>query len=137
MAECRKTGGDCQSVIDKWKEISDKQSQQLDETLKNNPAEALAWDKESAEGGLAGNNTAAAGTGAQAGKNAADNNALAIVAGGYSAAAGSGVVAVAVGQRTQYQVNNTTDDLDMAGSCEGTRKQCAAHLVLGGIKMIT
>ncbi|WP_333501874.1 VENN motif pre-toxin domain-containing protein, partial [Kluyvera genomosp. 2] len=52
LADCRKTGGDCQSVIDKWKEISDKQSQQLDDTLKNNPAEALAWDKESAEGGL-------------------------------------------------------------------------------------
>jgi filamentous hemagglutinin len=79
-------------------------------------------------GGLAGNNTAAAGTGAQAGKNAADNNALAIVAAGNSAAAaGSGAVAGAVGQGSQYQANNTSDDLDMAGSCEGTREQCAVR----------
>ncbi|MDI3359365.1 VENN motif pre-toxin domain-containing protein [Lelliottia sp. V89_10] len=52
LSDCRKSGGDCQSVIDKWKNVSDKQSQQLDETLKDNPASALAWDKELAEGGL-------------------------------------------------------------------------------------
>lgn len=34
------------------KKISDEQSQQLDKTLKDNPASALAWDKELAEGGL-------------------------------------------------------------------------------------
>ncbi|KFC07163.1 hypothetical protein GTGU_02085 [Trabulsiella guamensis ATCC 49490] len=57
-----------------------------------------------------------------------DNNALAIVvAGNSAAAAGSGAVAGAVGQGSQYQVNNTTDDLDMAGSCEGTREQCAVR----------
>ncbi|KFB98696.1 hypothetical protein GTGU_04366 [Trabulsiella guamensis ATCC 49490] len=57
-----------------------------------------------------------------------DNNALAIVAAGNSAAAaGSGAVAGAVGQGSQYQVNNTTDDLDIAGSCEGTREQCAVR----------
>lgn len=52
LSDCRKSGGDCQSVIDKWKKVSDDQSQQLDETLKDNPASALAWDKELAEGGL-------------------------------------------------------------------------------------
>lgn len=52
LSDCRKSGGDCQAVIDKWKKISDNQSQQLDETLKDNPASALAWDKELAEGGL-------------------------------------------------------------------------------------
>lgn len=49
LSDCRKSGGDCQSVIDKWKKVSDDQSQQLDETLKDNPASALAWDKELAE----------------------------------------------------------------------------------------
>ena len=58
----------------------------------------------------------------------ADNNALAIVAAGNSAAAaGSGAVAGAVGQGSQYQANNTSDGLDMAGSCEGTREQCAVR----------
>lgn len=52
LSDCRKSGGDCQAVIDKWKKISDNQSQQLDETLKDNPASSLAWDKELAEGGL-------------------------------------------------------------------------------------
>ena len=58
----------------------------------------------------------------------ADNNALAIVAGGNTAAAaGSGAVAGAVGQGSQHQANNTSNDLDMAGSCEGTREQCAVR----------
>ncbi|WP_223882185.1 hypothetical protein [Kluyvera genomosp. 3] len=52
MSDCRKSGGNCQDIIDKWKKISDEQSQQLDKTLKDNPASALAWDKELAEGGL-------------------------------------------------------------------------------------
>ena len=52
LSDCRKSGSDCQAVIDKWKKISDNQSQQLDETLKDNPASALAGDKELAEGGL-------------------------------------------------------------------------------------
>lgn len=59
----------------------------------------------------------------------ADNNALAIVAGGNTAAAaGSGAVAGAVGQGSQHQANNTSNDLDMAGSCEGTREQCTVRV---------
>ncbi|HFP3820641.1 TPA: hemagglutinin repeat-containing protein [Escherichia coli] len=52
LSDCRKSGGNCQDIIDKWKKISDEQSQQLDKTLKDNPASALVWDKELAEGGL-------------------------------------------------------------------------------------
>ncbi|WNG98518.1 hypothetical protein [Escherichia coli] len=52
MSDCRKSGGNCQDIIDKWEKISDEQSQQLDKTLKDNPASALVWDKELAEGGL-------------------------------------------------------------------------------------
>lgn len=52
LSDCRKSGGNCQDIIDKWEKISDEQSQQLDKTLKDNPASALVWDKELAEGGL-------------------------------------------------------------------------------------
>ncbi|HGB0711008.1 TPA: hemagglutinin [Salmonella enterica subsp. enterica serovar Typhimurium] len=52
MAACRKSGGDCQTVIDRWKKVSDEQSRTLDETLKDSPVSALAIDKERAEGGL-------------------------------------------------------------------------------------
>ena len=52
LSECRKFGGDCQAVIDKWKKVSDEQSAQLDITLNDNPLVALGWDKEVAEGGI-------------------------------------------------------------------------------------
>ncbi|WP_238157656.1 hemagglutinin repeat-containing protein [Aeromonas salmonicida] len=52
LSDCRKLGGDCQSVIDKWQRISDDQSTKLDETLKNNPLAAQVADKESAQGGI-------------------------------------------------------------------------------------
>lgn len=44
-------GGDCQNVIDKWKKISDEQSAEIDQKLKDNPLEALVIDKEVAKGG--------------------------------------------------------------------------------------
>ncbi|CNI58180.1 adhesin [Yersinia pseudotuberculosis] len=53
LSDCRKSGGNCQAVIDKWKKVSDEQSVKLDETLKNNPLEAQVWDKEVAQGGIA------------------------------------------------------------------------------------
>ncbi len=37
LSECRKSGGDCQAVIDKWKQVSDKQSAETDQKLKNDP----------------------------------------------------------------------------------------------------
>ena len=51
MQSCKASGGDCTAVIDKWKKVSDEQSNNLDDTLANNPAGAVAWDKEVAEGG--------------------------------------------------------------------------------------
>ncbi|HDG1688489.1 TPA: VENN motif pre-toxin domain-containing protein, partial [Kluyvera cryocrescens] len=51
LSECRKSGGDCQSVIDKWKQISDKQSAETEQKLKDNPLEVQVVDKESAQGG--------------------------------------------------------------------------------------
>ncbi|MGR1221671.1 endonuclease toxin domain-containing protein [Aeromonas veronii] len=52
LSDCRKSGSDCQSVIDKWLRISDDQSAKLDETLKNNPLVAQVEDKKSAQGGI-------------------------------------------------------------------------------------
>ncbi|MBV4369025.1 VENN motif pre-toxin domain-containing protein [Erwiniaceae bacterium CMYE1] len=52
LSDCRKSGGDCQTVIDKWQKVSDKQSSQLDITLKDDPVAVQAWDKEVAEGGF-------------------------------------------------------------------------------------
>lgn len=52
LADCRKSGGDCQSVIDKWKQVSDQQSAETDQKLKDNPLEAQVIDKESAQGGV-------------------------------------------------------------------------------------
>lgn len=51
LSDCRKSGGDCQAVIDKWKIISDKQSAETDQTLKDSPLEAQVIDKEVAQGG--------------------------------------------------------------------------------------
>jgi len=52
MQACKASGGDCQAVIDKWKQISDKQSAETDQKLKDNPLEAVVIDKELAQGGL-------------------------------------------------------------------------------------
>ena len=52
LSDCRKSGGDCQAVIDKWKQISDKQSAETDQKLKDNPLEAVVIDKELAQGGI-------------------------------------------------------------------------------------
>jgi len=51
LSECRKSGGDCQNIIDKWKKVSDEQSGKLDEILKDNPLEAQVIEKEIADGG--------------------------------------------------------------------------------------
>ncbi|EIW8264785.1 hemagglutinin repeat-containing protein, partial [Escherichia coli] len=51
LSECRNSGGDCQNVIDKWKKISDEQSAEIDQKLKDNPLEAQVIDKEVAKGG--------------------------------------------------------------------------------------
>lgn len=51
LSDCRKSGGDCQAVIDKWKQISDKQSAETEQKLKDNPLEAQVVDKEIAQGG--------------------------------------------------------------------------------------
>ncbi|HEY4468771.1 MAG TPA: hypothetical protein VGN53_13700, partial [Klebsiella sp.] len=51
LSDCRKSGGDCQVVIDKWKQISDKQSAETEQKLKDNPLEAQVVDKEIAQGG--------------------------------------------------------------------------------------
>ncbi|MGC6389065.1 VENN motif pre-toxin domain-containing protein [Ewingella sp. S1.OA.A_B6] len=52
LSDCRKSGGDCQAVIDKWKQVSDKQSAETDDKLKDNPLEAVVIDKEVAQGGI-------------------------------------------------------------------------------------
>ncbi|WP_277749120.1 VENN motif pre-toxin domain-containing protein [Serratia plymuthica] len=52
MQACKASGGDCQSVIDKWKNISDKQSAETDQKLKDNPLETQVVDKEVAQGGV-------------------------------------------------------------------------------------
>ena len=51
LSDCRKSGGDCLAVIDKWKKVSDEQSVTVDEQLKDDPLTAVGWDKEVAEGG--------------------------------------------------------------------------------------
>lgn len=51
LSDCRKSGGDCQVVIDKWKQVSDKQSAETDKKLKDDPVGAQVWDKEVAQGG--------------------------------------------------------------------------------------
>ncbi|XSS63550.1 hemagglutinin repeat-containing protein [Pseudomonas sp. B11] len=53
MSDCRKSGSpDCQGVIDKWKLVSDKQSAETDQRLKDDPLRALGEDKELAQGGI-------------------------------------------------------------------------------------
>ncbi|WP_191322181.1 VENN motif pre-toxin domain-containing protein [Pantoea nemavictus] len=52
LSDCQRSGGDCQGVIDKWKQVSDKQSTEIDQKLKDNPLEAVVVDKELAQGGI-------------------------------------------------------------------------------------
>ena len=52
MQACKASGGDCQSVIDKWKNISDEQSAETDQKLIDNPLEAQVVDKEVAQSGV-------------------------------------------------------------------------------------
>jgi filamentous hemagglutinin len=53
MSDCRKSGNpDCQGVIDKWKQVSDKQSAETDQRLKDDPLRALGEDKELVQGGI-------------------------------------------------------------------------------------
>ncbi|WP_414712121.1 hemagglutinin repeat-containing protein [Siccibacter turicensis] len=52
LSDCRKSGGDCQKVIDKWKAVSDKQSAETNQKLKDNPLKAVVFDKEIAQGGF-------------------------------------------------------------------------------------
>ncbi len=52
MQACRSAGENCQSVIDKWKKISDEQSAQVDSNLKDKPLTAEGWDKALAQGGI-------------------------------------------------------------------------------------
>ncbi|EPV2088096.1 VENN motif pre-toxin domain-containing protein, partial [Escherichia coli] len=51
LSDCRKSGGNCQDIIDKWEKISDEQSAEIDQKLKDNPLEAQVIDKEVAKGG--------------------------------------------------------------------------------------
>jgi len=51
LSDCRKSGGDCQAVIDKWKQASDEQSAETDQKLQDDPLVVQVWDKEVAQGG--------------------------------------------------------------------------------------
>jgi len=51
LSDCRKSGDDCQAVIDKWKQVSDQQSAEVVQKLEDNPLEVQVVDKEVAEGG--------------------------------------------------------------------------------------
>ena len=52
LSDCRKSGGDCLAVIDKWKKTNDKQSAETAQKLKDNPLEAVIVDKEIAQDGI-------------------------------------------------------------------------------------
>ena len=52
LSDCRKSGGDCQSIINKWKQVSEKQTAETDQKLKDNSLEAVLVDKELAQGGV-------------------------------------------------------------------------------------
>lgn len=83
-------------------------------------------------GGVVGNSTAAATTGVQAGKNAVENNLMAVpipppVLPGEAGAAGA-ASAGAVGYNTRGSVGRDGESWDEAGGgCEGTREQCAVR----------
>jgi len=52
MQACKAIGGDCSTVVDKYKKLSDEQSAALDSKLNDNPLEAQVIDKELVQGGL-------------------------------------------------------------------------------------
>ncbi|WP_439863550.1 hemagglutinin repeat-containing protein [Pseudomonas antarctica] len=53
LSDCHKSGvGNCQTVIDKWKQVSDKQSAETDRRLEEHPLRAVGEDKELAQGGI-------------------------------------------------------------------------------------
>src|SRR5690606_22250374 len=51
LSDCRKSGGDRQEVIDKWNQVSDKQSAETIKKLEDDPVGAQDRDKEGAQGG--------------------------------------------------------------------------------------
>ncbi|MDD1151786.1 VENN motif pre-toxin domain-containing protein, partial [Pseudomonas sp. TNT2022 ID357] len=53
FSDCQKSGlRTCQTVVDKWKQVSDKQGAETDWRLENDPLRALGEDKELAQGGI-------------------------------------------------------------------------------------
>nr|WP_226790100.1 VENN motif pre-toxin domain-containing protein [Rahnella sikkimica] len=74
-------------------------------------------------GATAGNNLSSATTGAQAGKNAVENNALAL---GGTASALNAAISGAIGNGSQQQ-QDTKEDQGAGYTCEGTREQCAVR----------
>ncbi|WP_421594822.1 VENN motif pre-toxin domain-containing protein [Rahnella sp. PD4] len=74
-------------------------------------------------GATAGNNLSSATTGAQAGKNAVENNALAL---GSTASALNAAISGAIGNGSQQQ-QDTKEDQGAGYTCEGTREQCAVR----------
>lgn len=74
-------------------------------------------------GATAGNNLSSATTGAQAGKNAVENNALAL---GSTASALNAAISGAIGNGSQQQQDNK-EDQGAGYTCEGTREQCAVR----------
>lgn len=51
LSDCQKSGGGCQAVIDKWKQVSDQQSAEVVQKLEDNPLEVQVVDKEVAQNG--------------------------------------------------------------------------------------
>ncbi|MCE4056175.1 hemagglutinin repeat-containing protein [Pseudomonas sp. Au-Pse12] len=53
FSDCQKSGlRTCQTVVDKWKQVSDKRGAETDWRLENDPLRALGEDKELAQGGI-------------------------------------------------------------------------------------
>nr|WP_234016597.1 hemagglutinin repeat-containing protein [Pseudomonas palleroniana] len=53
LSDCQKSGvRNCQTVVDKWKQVSDKQSAETDRRLEEHPLRAVGEDKELAQGGI-------------------------------------------------------------------------------------
>lgn len=52
LSECRESGRDCGTVVDKYKALSDKQSAETNEKLKSSPLEAQVIDNELVQGGI-------------------------------------------------------------------------------------
>jgi hypothetical protein len=49
LSDCHKSGGNCQAVIDKWQQVSDKKSAATDQKLKDDPEGTQEIDKEQLE----------------------------------------------------------------------------------------